>query len=184
MSPGIRSAIVGLIGAVGGSFLLPPSAHAYILLGCEWSQRSIRFSVPAPLLSSPYWTSAADLWDGLNAGLVGAGADPDLASTNKNCGNTVSWSGVTRRPGTVQSRPTCTSSGYWVSGQMEVVMNWSGTSGYSASRRRMVAAHELGHAFGLGDTTANPHLLMYCKDTRTVLVPQQNDWAGVNAIYP
>jgi predicted Zn-dependent protease len=68
---------------------------------------------------------------------------------------------------------------------MEVVLNWSliNSNGYSAAKRQSIAAHELGHAFGLAHNPSNKAVLMYPYDTRTVLVPQSDDKAGVNAIY-
>lgn len=66
---------------------------------------------------------------------------------------------------------------------MEVVLNWSLVSGYSAAKRQGVAAHELGHALGLAHNGSSAAILMYPYDSRTVTTPQSDDKAGVNAIY-
>lgn len=66
---------------------------------------------------------------------------------------------------------------------MEVVLNWPLVSGYSASKIQGVAAHEIGHAFGLAHNTASTAILMYPYDTRTVTTPAADDKAGVNALY-
>lgn len=133
-------------------------------------------------MSSPAWTNAASSWSGLDAKFVSSSSTYDVYATNENRGNTVVWSGVTRKKGTVESVPACSSSGYMTSGQVEVVLNWSVVSGYTASKRQGVAAHELGHAFGLNHVTSKS-ILMYGADTRTVTTPQTDDKAGVNALY-
>lgn len=91
---------------------------------------------------------------------------------------------MTRKPGTVQTPPRCPG-GVYTSDKVEVALNWTGMSQarYTANMRRMVAAHELGHALGLGHTPAHPEWLMYPSDSRSVQVPQPNDKAGVNALY-
>jgi predicted Zn-dependent protease len=132
-------------------------------------------------VSSPSWVNAAASWSGLNANYVLTTSSYDVYALNENRGNTVVWTGVTRKKGTIQSLPTCTG-GYMTSGQVEVVMNWSLVSGYSSSKKQGLAAHELGHAFGLNHVTST-NILMYGADTRTVTTPQADDKAGVNALY-
>lgn len=182
----VRRSIAPLVLCVAplalASFTASP-ADAYAFNGCRWNHRSIRFYVPSPLLSYPAWTSGANTWSGLHAKYVLTGNNPDVRGTNENRGNTVVWNGVTRRSGTVQDPPSCPK-GFFVSGRVEVVINWPRVSNYSRSKQRMVAAHELGHVFGLAHTPAHPEWLMYPSDQRTVLVPQHNDKAGVNARYP
>lgn len=159
------------------------SAAAYNTLGCKWSSSSVRLYVPSPLLSYPVWWNAAANWNGLDAKYVSS-STTDVYGTNENRGNTVSWTGVTRAKGTVQSFPPC-SNGRWTSGRMEVVLNWSLISnlGYSSAKRQGVAAHELGHAFGLAHNSASTGILMYPYDSRTTNVPASDDKAGVNALY-
>ena len=157
-------------------------ALAWNSSGCKWSTSAIGFYVPSPLISYPVWSNAAASWHGLDAHFVWNANPANFTGTNEARGNTVVWSGVTRRKGTVQDAPPC-SGGRWVSGQMEVVLNWSVVSGYGAAKRQGVAAHELGHSFGLAHNPASAAILMYPYDTRTVTTPQADDRAGVNALY-
>ncbi|WP_027341556.1 matrixin family metalloprotease [Hamadaea tsunoensis] len=159
-----------------------PSASAWNSLGCKWSTSSINFYVPSPLISYPAWGNAVPLWNGLDAHFNWNTTPALFTGTNENRGNTVSWSGVTRKPGTVQDFPTC-SGGFWVSGGMEVVLNWPIVSGYSTAKRYGVAAHELGHSFGLAHNNGSTAYLMYYSDSRTVNTPQSDDKAGVNGLY-
>jgi len=172
------------IGAVTAVLVvgLPTSAQAYSSLGCRWTSTTVRLSAPSPLLSYPAWAGGASSWNGLDARYVVNGSGVDVYGTNENRGNTVAWSGVTRAKGTIQSFPPC-SSGRWTAGQMEVVLNWSIVSGYSAATRQGVAAHELGHSFGLAHNSASTAILMYPTDGRTVTGPASDDKAGVNAYY-
>jgi predicted Zn-dependent protease len=172
-----------LAAAIAAAMIGAPSAQGYQSLGCRWASSSVRFYVPSPLVSYPTWWQAAASWNGLQARFVSSSV-ADVTGTNVSLGNMVAWTGVTRAKGTLQSIPPC-SSGRWVPGRMEVVINWSKvtTLGYSSAQRKMVAAHELGHAFGLAHNPSNRAVLMYPTDARTVLVPQSDDKAGVNAIY-
>jgi len=77
-----------------------------------------------------------------------------------------------------------TSAGYWTSGQMEVVLNSGLIGGYTPAQRYGLAAHEFGHALGLGHNNSRIDVLMYGTDARTVGIPQADDRSGVNAMYP
>lgn len=180
--PALGLAMVASAGLV--DVMAAPSAHAWNSLGCKWNHKKIHYYVPAPLLSSPIWTGAAAGWAGLDATLTYTSSNVDYYATNENRGNTVTWTGVTRSKGTIQTPPPC-SGGYWTSGKMEVVINWSYVEklGYGDPKKKMVAAHEMGHAFGLAHTPNHPEWLMYNYDTRTTKVPAANDRSGVNALY-
>ena len=168
-------------------------ANAYYTLGHKWSTASIKYYVPTPLSSYTIWTGAASQWSGLDASLTWSSSNVRFTATQENRGNTVGWTGVTRKPGTTQSFPQY-SGGYWVSGGMEVVLNWTAISGYTTSQKKMVASHELGHAFGLAHnpafipgTPGIPMALMYPYDNTRIafgiLSPTYDDKAGINAIY-
>lgn len=178
------SAFVSTVLAVSvASTAAPQPASAYSFLGCKWATSSINFYVPSPLLSYPVWNNAAAEWNGLHAHFnFGAGNPSNFTGTNENRGNTVAWSGITRQPGTVQTPPPC-QNGRWASGRLEVVLNWSIVSGYTLAKRTGVAAHELGHSFGLAHNPSSTAILMYPSDARTVTAPQADDKAGVNALY-
>ena len=186
LSPG-RWRTVGLVLAATGlsATFGVARADAYYLNGCKWGTTSIKFYVPSPLVSYTSWWNGANSWSGLQAQYVaGTSSSHHVYGNNENRGNTVIWTGATRTKGTVQSPPSCTG-GFFSAGQVEVVINWSlvTTYGYSSSQIRMVAAHELGHAFGLAHNPDSLARLMYPYDSRTVITPQTDDKAGVNAIY-
>ena len=159
-------------------------AQAYGSLGCRWSSTTVQLRAPSPYLSYPAWSNAAASWNNaaVDARYAVNGSTYNLTGLNENRGNTVSWTGVTRAAGTVQSFPPC-SGGRWTSGGMEVVLNWSLVSGYSVAKRQGVAAHELGHALVLAHNSASTGILMYPTDARTVTSPASDDKAGINAYY-
>lgn len=159
-------------------------AQAYATFGCRWASTTVNLRAPSPYLSYPAWSGAAASWNnaGVQAKYVVNGSSTNLTGLNENRGNTVAWTGVTRAAGTVQAFPPCVR-GTWNSGGMEVVLNWSRVSGYTAAKRQGVAAHELGHAFGLAHNAASRAILMYPDDSRTVTTPSADDKAGINAIY-
>lgn len=166
------------------SALTASPAQAYASLGCRWTSSTVNLRAPSPYLSYPAWSGAAASWNNaaVQAKYVVNGSTTNLTGLNENRGNTVVWTGVARAAGTVQSFPPCTS-GRWTSGGMEVVLNWSLVSGYTTAKRQGVAAHELGHAFGLAHNPSSRAILMYPDDSRTVTTPSTDDKAGVNAIY-
>lgn len=190
----VSAMILGLGMAIATA---PERADAYALLGCKWNTYAIRYHAPAPLLSHTAWTTAASSWNSaITSGptLSNNASDPHIHALNENRGNTVAWTGVTRKRGTVQTPPTCSTSGVWQRGQMDVVLNWSlqTSYGYTTAQRRMVAAHEFGHAFGLAHynslTSADvPKALMYAYDNKRiehkVYSPKNDDKVGINALY-
>lgn len=124
------------------------------------------------MASSTSWTSAASSWAGVDATLTNTSSSPHYYALNEDRGNPVTWSGITRKRGTLQDAPPC-AGGYWSSGQMDVVINWSlvNSLGYTASQKSMVAAHEMGHAFGLahnGATLSGGCPLLSCTRTTTL----------------
>jgi hypothetical protein len=184
--------IAGLC-ALALAFVQAQPASAYALLGSKWSTSSIKYYVPSAYSSYSTWTAAAGLWSGVDATLTYTTGTTHFTATQENRGNTVNWSGITRKPGTVEGYPEHTSL-YWVPGGMEVVLNWSGITNYTTAQKKMVAAHELGHAFGLAHNNNTqpaspgvPVALMYYADASriaaNILTPKPDDKAGVNALY-
>ncbi len=183
-----------LVAAIALVVVPAQPSSAYLLLGQKWSTSSIKYYAASPLSSYSTWTAAAGQWSGLDGTLTLSGSSPHIYARQENRGNTVAWTGVTRKPGTVQGYPAYSGS-YWISG-MEVVLNWSliTSLGYTSSQKKMVAAHEFGHAYGLAHNSATlpgtpgvPTALMYPYDSTRiyygVLTPQADDKAGVNALY-
>jgi hypothetical protein len=111
-----------------------------------------------------------------------------------NAGNT-GWSGITRKPGTASTLPTC-SSGKWVARGMEIAMNTYYLNSYNSTERKGVIVHEFGHAFGLAHNSATVSCytgiqavsIMYPSDSRfnfacPVYTPTADDTTGVNTLY-
>ncbi len=188
------SILLALLATIALVVIPAPTSSAYLLLGQKWSTSSIKYYAASPMSSYSTWTAAAGQWSGLDATLTLSSSSPHIVAKQENRGNTVAWTGATRKPGTVQDYPAYSGS-YWTPG-MEVVLNWSYMTSlsYTSSQKKMVAAHESGHAFGLKHNTATlpgtpgvPKALMYPYDSTRiyygVLTPQADDKAGVNALY-
>ncbi len=179
-----------LVGAVA-AVVPQQSANAYSFIGCKWSTSAIKYYVPSPLISFPVWLGASASWAGLDATMAWANiASPHFYGTNEGRGNTVAWTGVTRARGTVQSPPSCPG-GLFQTGQVEVVLNWTAITSYSDAQKQGVAAHELGHAFGLAHNSTLsggvPVAIMYpfdnLRNSNGITAPKNDDKAGVNALY-
>ncbi|MFD1323008.1 matrixin family metalloprotease [Micromonospora sonneratiae] len=147
----------------------------------------MKYYVPSPLISFPIWNNAAASWGGLDASLTWVNSGEHIYATNESRGNTVAWTGVTRKKGTVQDPPTPCVGGFFATGQVEVVINWTSVSSYTTAQKQGVAAHEFGHALGLAHNTSSPIKLMYPYDSNRhsagVTTPQSDDKAGINALY-
>lgn len=182
----LMTVLTALCSVVVLGFVTAPAANAYQLLGCKWNHKAIHYYVASPYLSYISWSNAASSWAGVDATLTNTNRSIDYYALNENRGNTVTWTGITRKHGTVSTAPPCNSNNYWVKGEMDVVINWSLVESldYGPPKKKMVAAHEMGHAFGLAHTPKNKNLLMYpYDDERKTKVPVADDKAGVNALY-
>lgn len=163
-----------------------PPANAWTSLGCKWATTNIRVRIPAPLLSAPDWEAAVNRWpSSLDARHLAnpTGTTFHVHAANENRGNTVAWAGIFRKRFTVQTVPDCVG-GRWVTGDTEVVLNWTIVNQYTQTKRRGIAAHELGHSFGLGHVSSN-NAVMYTHiaSSGSIFFPTTDDRNGVNALY-
>lgn len=173
-------------------------AQAYNLLPCKWNHSTVKVY---DLSANTFWTAIQSGMASWNSSVSPAQFNTvisaqDLSVSGGTYGNT-GWSGLTASNGSTSSGPSC-SSGYWVTGGMRIYLNTTTTAGYTAAQLESVAAHELGHAYGLdhNNTTlsCSGHpgalYLMYFSDIRVfsnpcgnISTPQSDDKNGVNHLY-
>lgn len=164
-------------------FAAPSQAWNYLLDQCRWDSTTMTLDVSDSGSLHDTWVSAAGSWDGLDANVEVTDGSADVKALTENRGNTVQWTGITRRAGTLDEMPPC-SNNRWESGGVEIVVNGSAVSGYDPDKVHGVAAHEIGHALGLGHMPDDHRVIMHnWDDAREVNTPQDDDKAGINAIY-
>lgn len=185
----VRAIAAGFV--VGAVFVAAaaatPKAEAYIFRGCKWNHSQVKVSLPSVYLSYSVQIAAAASFAGLDGRpIVNTGSPYDAYAGNENRGNTVTWTGILRKRFTLETKTDCVN-GYMVSGQVEIILNWSklDSLGYSSAKRQGVSAHEMGHMLGLAHIShlGSPGILMFPYDTRTTNVPTSDDQAGINALY-
>lgn len=183
------------------STVIAPSASAYQFFpsACRWNATTVTYFNSA---ASPYATlinNAASAWNGRSTqaklSRTTTFSARNFAALATNAGNT-GWSGITRKPGTASSFPSCSFT-RWDSGGMEIVLNTYYNSG-STSKQQGVIVHEFGHAFGLAHENTRTtgcatgayvyKAIMYYSDDRFngpcgIFTPQSDDVAGINALY-
>lgn len=188
---GVVVALITILGAAAltatETVTTASPAEAYTRLGCKFSGTNPALKYHNAVGNPAFWTATV-----AGAGRWNAVSVPgSFASTTGSTYNILVTEKSFVDP-TVYAATTGTcSSGLW-SGNL-TVFTWAteGSGPLSATQKRMVATHELGHSYGLGHMTVTS-----CSGTKTVMVqgslkwscswgtePWADDIAGVNAIY-
>lgn len=189
MKSQMRGRIPVKVGAVtvGGLLLAtglatPAQAWTHLQDECRWESSTMTLDVSNSGSRHDNWTSAAASWKGVDATVEVTDGGGDVQALTERRGNTVGWSGIARAAGTLDAMPPCAND-RWQSGQMEIVLNDAKLGDYDSARINGIAAHEIGHALGLGHVPEDDAVLMHNYDERTVSTPQSDDKEGINAIY-
>jgi len=177
----LPAAVAGTLIALVMVALTAGPVQAYTTHGCEYDNNSINpisyrfFSVNSAYETA--FTSAQAAWDGTSApGYFSEQSwswDPEINVTDGTYSGTwwayASWS--------------C-SSGFYSGNEVNIKFDTSDMSGLSATEKKIVAEHELGHAYGLGHVTSGCHVMRTGSYKFTCgTMPSSNDVAGVQYIY-
>lgn len=170
-----------LVALLTGQSLQP--AQAYATLGCRWTSTNIVWTNAS---STPYLstaTNAVDAWASA-VSVVSLSAVPPEYSYNIRLYDVNQ--GLTGTDGATAY--SCTA-GYFT-GIVYSYVNTYYTDSYSATGRKQVMVHEVGHALGLdhsGTTTCSGQPIMYYSSDRYFTCnhvnPQADDITGINYIY-
>ncbi|MFR8001807.1 MAG: matrixin family metalloprotease [Hydrogeniiclostridium sp.] len=177
MKKRIISLILVLITLV--SYFSMPSL-AYTITGFRWPSKTIYYAFPSGLASvyKTAWKDALTDWNKTNVTLILTSANlTDIYCKAENHSN-VTWDGICYSQdngGLYYTHADCILNSYYLN---TVVAN----------HKRSVAAHEIGHALGLGHQPSNAHSsIMNMSSVRYTVYglysPQIDDKNGVNAIY-
>jgi len=154
-------------------------ASAYTTSGYKWASKTIYYAIHSSVTgvnSVAYASAISDYQYNTNVTLYASPSN--TVYLNVTSESSVDWDGLMSPYG---------SGGYY--SEVFCYLNTSYTAFYEANKRLSVAAHEVGHALGLGDLGTSSTSLMngytyYRYEINRVYVTQSDDRNGVNYLYP
>lgn len=195
--PVMRARFALLAATLAAAVMFPSDPMAYVASGPTWSVPQMRYSINTANLDLPVLSvetavrSGADTWDFQSAAFrfVYAGASSQTTTTNDGI-NLVLFRNA--------SSGSAIATTYWWSSGTRIIdadmVFWDGAFQFFAGSTGCsagfyiedIAAHEFGHALGLGHSTSTsatmyPSVSSCNKGNRTL---DADDIAGVRALYP
>lgn len=181
LSRSLAAAIAGALTSVVLVAVTAGPVQAFTTHGCEYDNNSITpisyrfYSVNSAFETA--FTSAQAAWDGTSApGYFSEQSwswDPEINVTDGTYSGTW-WA---------QASWGC-SSGLYSGNEVNIKFDTSDMSGLSATEKKIVAMHELGHAYGLGHVTSGCHVMRQGTYKFTCgTMPSSDDVSGVHSIY-
>lgn len=180
-----KALLVGLASALLSLTVLTviaPPAGAYTFTGCEYDNNSISpISYRFFSVGSAYevaLSGGAVNWNGTSVpGYFeqhSSSLDPEINVTDGTYSGTF-WA---------QTSWSCQSNGLYSGNEVDIRFDTEDMAGLTSDEKRLVAMHELGHAYGLGHMTDGCHVMRQGREKFTCgTLPSSDDINGVHAVY-
>jgi hypothetical protein len=180
-----KALLVGLASALLSLMVLTviaPPAGAYTFTGCEYDNNSI-----SPI-SYRFFSVGSAYEVALSGGAVGwngtsvpgyfeqqsSSWDPEINVTDGTYSGTF-WA---------QTSWSCQSNGLYSGNEVDIRFDTEDMAGLTRDEKRLVAMHELGHAYGLGHMADGCHVMRQGRYKFTCgTMPSSDDINGVHAVY-